>query len=873
MEEEEEREFWESLHCEGSPDDLGGIEYLPSSTSIEVLNELDLCPNTTESGDTTKYEYEHFHYYSQDTETGREGWHVNCCKDPIAYIPSADEQVDYFPFAVAQVFVSSVAAFFSLATILAMTLPLFKKKRRKRASTYNLYLVFLAIPDLMYNLFLVWLFVTYNSEGWVEVVTIGEVPWMDHPFDLGLFATCAAANLYMNAIIALEILKLLRNSKRRKRSKAPTLRKAAFQALFTYTIGAIIFVADYFGDDLQKMLPYWGIALIYLPMAIFIPIFILLWVCFRIYWEGLLGDGRSKAGKRLTILIRYFARIIVVYILIWMPAVIFYQAQFFDEQKKGLFYFVACILYAMSAWANFSLSLTKPDVRKNFRDLFTGRVCLPDPKDKNERPKFTASGQSNDINPKEKKKTTSTGEESMGVKLPVDIVDFEQGPAMKVEIDCSVGALKDDVSYPEEPEAKNRDSNIFDFSGADAPRILSEIERSRVSTFGLGMLARRSKPEQKRNSILSADTGHLQATRQSMVNSATFSTRSHNVRSKSVVYSSAEIMASSISEPFEIQSTAFKDSSRRGSPGFASISITSRDTSDDPSRSGSHISNEDLIEPKKPPSVVFEDEEQHEENPSSSQQIPSATSAVKRPDTSGESTGGISFFMDRDSTGKTLSKGSKMSVTTAFFMDQSSSDRSRQQSTTNFQEEQRGNWIQGMKKNIWDLAKLMKKPGVTDEQKSVYQKSIHLKRRALQSVIISATSELTPNDFPDDSSSDLYSEIFSSSDLDIKSEGSIDETRYSNVRWMSELRLNIHDLNLRLEQEDIEDEERALLSRAIESQELTLASIEGIGANNGVDNTIKPKNVDHTDNSAFVASPLDVIDDESFCEESENAEK
>merc|ERR1719276_418448 len=146
-------------------------------------------------------------------------------------------------------FVSSWAAFFSLATILAMTLPLLKKKKRSRASTYNLYLVFLAIPDLIYNVFLLYLFARYQN--YILPIADDSLPWIDHPIDLALFVSCAAANLYMNAIIASEILKLLRNSKRRKRSKAPTLKRASIQAICTYTIGVTIFVVDNLGASLK----------------------------------------------------------------------------------------------------------------------------------------------------------------------------------------------------------------------------------------------------------------------------------------------------------------------------------------------------------------------------------------------------------------------------------------------------------------------------------------------------------------------------------------------------------------------------------------------------------------------------------------------
>jgi len=903
LEEEHDLESWKDLHCQrsdGSLDDFqlqiqGGSA--ASNGSLLALTlagaGIDFC---------SENEAFPFQHLSADETTEAGGWQVVCCDVPqqsetlndllplletsaptltptiaptigrtIAtqapthkYDPSSPDQIDFFPYVVGQCFVSSVAAFFSLATILAMTLPLLKRRRRKRASTYNLYLVFLAIPDLMYNLFLVYLFSTYNTVfeeldefgnirkyKWVAVLHLGEVPWMDHPFDLALFATCAAANLYMNAIIALEILKLLRNSKRRKRSKAPTLTKACIQALCTYTIGALIFVADYFNDNLKDILPTWLITLIYLPIAILIPIIILLWVCFRIYWEGLIGDTRTKAGKRLTILIRYFTRIIVVYICIWLPAVIFYTAQFYDEVKEGLYYFIACTLYAMSAWANFGLSLTKPDVRKNFYDLFTGKVCIPEPREP-EQKKFTFSGNSED---KQGKGTTSTGEEDMGDKPPAECVDIEEGCAepeqkpINVKIKGIDGVKKQEISSASEG---SNDTNIFEFGGADAPRMRLPSQKSNWSIFVPGMMTRFSAL--KRYSVTSAggsgrSTDDMKPSRRS----SAFSVRSHKAVRSGSVQESSELRRGSVSEPFQIHSTPFRDMIRRGN----------RDGSDN-----SKISIDGLVEPNKPPSAVIEEE--GEESTSNSEHDHFEIANDLR--SSNTTTGTVSFFMDKGSS-RAPSASSKMSFTTAFFMDGSSTSRSTISSPKAHKQ-----WMTEMRKNIQDMARLLKMPGVSEDKKTVFQQSIQLKRRALQSIIlssvpfdsergpsgasitidgvdVSAGSELSPDSYHD---ADLDSDIFG------VGEGGADETRFSKVRWLSELRNNIRDLSLRLEQEDLGEEEREIISRAIESQKVTLASIECIGEDVGESVlSNNPRNVDHSNTSAFVTSTLEVINDES----------
>ncbi len=940
---EESRAQWEELHCrsgtelENSWEPINS-EYLPldgilSSTESIATNESLLSLTLTAAGidfckDDEAYPFQHFQYFPEESDqeqdmfsTQRIGWHVNCCDSPqqpdnqlfetdiqsptlvpsqmanattsqgfseglaeqgltVTMAPGSEpvEEVNYFPYAATQVFVSLVAAFFSLATVLAMTLPLLKKRRRKRASTYNLYLVFLAVPDLIYNGFLAYLFITY--EQWITIIVPGEIPWIDHPYDLALFATCAAANLYMNAIIALEILKLLRNSKRRKRSKAPSLKKASGQALCTYMVGATIFAVDYNADLIQdklQRLPNWVIPFVYFTLTIALPMSILLWVCLRIYREKLIGDVRTKAGKRLTILIRYFTRIIVVYICIWLPASILYLAQFGDGvSKKGFFYYIACILYALAAWANFALSLTKPDVRKNFIDLFNGKAFLPDPVQQDDGPnQFTASGNSGDGRPKENRVTTSTGEESAGVTNHIE-TDVEQGSPEREKATVKISFSGMETMDEKIEEDDENDSNVFDFGGADAPRMR---EVSKVSTGPFGFVGRRVIP--RRNSVCSGDARSVRLS----------ISESLRVAPRGSAYSNAPVFRSSLtrahseiltmSEPLELHSPSTRNSTR--------ISMERPSFTTNSSSSLEH-SNRSNSEPKKPPSIVPDSEEQDGEF-SSSGRLPSAL--LSNTDGSLSTTSGTVtlFMMDRESAA--MSTGSYRSgATTAFFMDAKSSGKS-------ISATERKHWILGMKENIRDLGRLLKKPNVSEEQKSVYRQSIYLKQKALQSVKsvsvsqqnsershgarfpsstslklggvdISSASELTTEFFPDEISSDGDdSALPEGSDHSKNSDNRGDTLRYSKARWLAELRRNIEDLNLRLEQEDLTEEDRMLISRAIESQKLTLTSIEGIDedADAGLLSSLcNGGNVDQSKTSSFVTSSLDVIEDNSFSE-------
>jgi len=295
-----------------------------------------------------------------------------------------------------QTVVSCVTILLCITIILAMLFPLLEKEKRARASAYNLYLVFLAIPDLVFNIFLVYLFSTYKK--WVTIydsttatdnqqqqLVTAEVEdsssssgsssskRVDHPFDQALFMMCVTAHLYMNLFISYEILKLLRNSKLRKRSKPPTLRRATSQAVCAYTLGVIIFVLDYFAGEYLLRLPLWIIGPIYFGIQSGLPISYVMWVCFRIWYEQLLSHD---AGRRLKLLVIYFS-IIILYVFILFPVAILYILLSLPSilNIHIFLYLLACLLYAIQSWFSFGLAMTKPDVRLEVFRLFALKPC------------------------------------------------------------------------------------------------------------------------------------------------------------------------------------------------------------------------------------------------------------------------------------------------------------------------------------------------------------------------------------------------------------------------------------------------------------------------------------------------------------------
>merc|ERR1711933_60454 len=96
----------------------------------------------------------------------------------------------------------------------------------------------------------------------------------------------------------------------------------------------------------------------------------------------------------------------------------------------------------------------------------------------------------------------------------------------------------------------------------------------------------------------------------------------------------------------------------------------------------------------------------------------------------------------------------------------------------------------------------------------------------------------------------------------------------SKKRWVKELRQNIFDISIFLDQEECPEAQRTVLQRAIDSQKQTLISLRSIdekqyatirfGSRNGGDGTVSNrKNVDHRANNAFLNVPLEAIIDTS----------
>ena len=202
-----------------------------------------------------------------------------------------------------------------VATILFLTAVVTTRK-----FTYNLYIVFLLLPDAFLNLML-GIRSLYDGLG----NTNPNIPeWICRFQQVGI--AFYISNLFVNAVVAKYIYDLVWNSFRRKRTTPPTIRKIVCQAAIIYFLvglfatwqvlpvpwAAETIVADPYCNSVAN-LPLWAFAIVFCVIII-PPVVYCVWVFNRIIWGGLLPlTGRTR------VLAMYFMRIIGLFIFFYVP--------------------------------------------------------------------------------------------------------------------------------------------------------------------------------------------------------------------------------------------------------------------------------------------------------------------------------------------------------------------------------------------------------------------------------------------------------------------------------------------------------------------------------------------------------------------------
>ena len=120
--------------------------------------------------------------------------------------------------------------------------------RRSDYSSYNLYLIYLGVPDLVLNMYLVVMYSSYvlgyHNPWWSSYNILQSNIGVE--FELSLLISCSTANLYLNTIVSYEIYLLLRNNHQVVRHKPPSFRRVSISAGSVCLLSIIVFCTNYF---------------------------------------------------------------------------------------------------------------------------------------------------------------------------------------------------------------------------------------------------------------------------------------------------------------------------------------------------------------------------------------------------------------------------------------------------------------------------------------------------------------------------------------------------------------------------------------------------------------------------------------------------
>ena len=257
-----------------------------------------------------------------------------------------------------QIIISCISSFISALLAVALTIPLWRwlqykkgnpstltKRQRQQQqqqqhnnnnqssssqhqqteySSYNLYLVFLSLPDFILNVYFGYKYVQYASGNYDtyhmtaphiianvedQVVVLREST---------IVRSCACANLYLNAIVAYEVLTLLTDSYQRKHHTPPSIKRVTLQASLVYVITIIISLGHFYGckkllsddDNLEYVLGSLILELVISLVFVFgIPLAYLIYVCIVIWRKKLMPDveGRLKELVRRLLTVNVYS--------------------------------------------------------------------------------------------------------------------------------------------------------------------------------------------------------------------------------------------------------------------------------------------------------------------------------------------------------------------------------------------------------------------------------------------------------------------------------------------------------------------------------------------------------------------------------------
>jgi len=232
-----------------------------------------------------------------------------------------------------------------------------------RNRSYNLYIVFLALTDWIFNLG----FATCYAMPLADKTTPSSLTLVLTGFSL-------YANLWINAIISYEVLQMALRSFRRMRTSPPTPKKVICQCLAVY-IGTVALFGILLVDGSSSV--YLNLIAGIFGILVLVPVVFIPYASWKVYRTGLL----ERMSGRARTLALFFGRIILVFFIFLVPGLgigIYSVLQPRKINMSGWSTAVSCYLITLQGGVSGVIALTKPDIRDSFNG-FMSRASFPSP--------------------------------------------------------------------------------------------------------------------------------------------------------------------------------------------------------------------------------------------------------------------------------------------------------------------------------------------------------------------------------------------------------------------------------------------------------------------------------------------------------------
>ena len=259
---------------------------------------------------------------------------------------------------------------------------------KARNKSWNVYLVMLSLPDIIYNAFRFYYGIVVVNGFNTSVKTTWSVDWF-----------YAVSNLYLNAVIVYQVHYYLRcvkknvmfgngtrsalspssmrTSQNRQRVQPPTIKRVLIQSLLVYLLGSVCGIWMHnlhtIGNTIAGSHPrFLQIHKISLCCMVIPPVTFVTLVCLDVWYHGLLP---RISGRTRTIAL-YFLRVIFIFMVTWLPYMILIT---YGLRNSRLLGYIGMCLTSIQASLSVLVALSKDDIYWAVKTFITCQCNIPPP--------------------------------------------------------------------------------------------------------------------------------------------------------------------------------------------------------------------------------------------------------------------------------------------------------------------------------------------------------------------------------------------------------------------------------------------------------------------------------------------------------------